>query len=302
MPRPKKNGLEYFPLDVDFFNDIKVRRIKKDCGASSISVLLCLLCNIYRDDGYYIGWNEDVGFVIAETIGVTEGAVHEIIIKATNVGFFNKNLFVKYQILTSRGIQKRYENIVKILNRKQNNILSNYNLLINSEETGVNSEESTQSKEKKKKFIEDTNVSSSRDSKAAGKQKINYEHDSKYYQAAKWLSEQTVDKSSRTMRKPTEPNLQNWADIFRLMKERDKIPWGDIRETLSWAVKDSFWREQILSAGNFRKHYNQLVAKMQNQGGDIFDGYNNGNNSKGNTGGANTNIPENYEGKLGNYL
>ncbi|XOD69323.1 MAG: Lin1244/Lin1753 domain-containing protein [Flavobacteriales bacterium AspAUS03] len=28
------------------------------CGANSISVLLYLLCNIYREQRYYIGWHE----------------------------------------------------------------------------------------------------------------------------------------------------------------------------------------------------------------------------------------------------
>ncbi|MCS2285181.1 DUF4373 domain-containing protein [Bacteroides fragilis] len=46
MARPTKQGIEYFSLDVDFFSDIKVRRISKACGPASTSILICLLCNI----------------------------------------------------------------------------------------------------------------------------------------------------------------------------------------------------------------------------------------------------------------
>ena len=107
MARPTKQGIEYFSLDVDFFSDIKVRRISKACGPASTSILICLLCNIYRDKGYYIEWDEDLPFVVADTIGTTEGAVEEVVKKAVQVGFFDKSLFDQYRILTSNGIQNR---------------------------------------------------------------------------------------------------------------------------------------------------------------------------------------------------
>ena len=104
MARPTKQGIEYFSLDVDFFSDIKVRRISKACGPASTSILICLLCNIYRDKGYYIEWDEDLPFVVADTIGTTEGAVEEVVKKAVKVGFFDKSLFDQYRILTSNRL------------------------------------------------------------------------------------------------------------------------------------------------------------------------------------------------------
>lgn len=112
MARPTKQGIEYFSLDVDFFSDIKVRRISKACGPASTSILICLLCNIYRDKGYYIEWDEDLPFVVADTIGTTEGAVGEVVKKAVQVGFFDKSLFDQYRILTSNGIQNRFKSAV----------------------------------------------------------------------------------------------------------------------------------------------------------------------------------------------
>jgi hypothetical protein len=92
--------------------------------------------------------------------------------------------------------------------------------------------------------------------------KKQYDHDDKYYLAAKWLSEHAIENSPRKMREPTETNLQSWADTFRLMETADHLPWDDIRDVLAWTVKDSFWKKNILSAGTFREKYNQLVAKM----------------------------------------
>ena len=112
MARPTKQGLEYFSFDTDFFSDVKIRRISRACGPASTSILICLLCNIYRDKGYYITWDENLPFVVADTIGTTEGAVEEVVKKAIQVGFFNKEMFDKYKILTSNGIQNRFKSAV----------------------------------------------------------------------------------------------------------------------------------------------------------------------------------------------
>lgn len=112
MARPVKQGLEYFSFDVGFFSDVKIRKISRACGPTSTSILICLLCNIYQDKGYYIQYDEDLSFVVADTIGTTEGAVEEVIKKAIQVGFFDKELFEKHKIITSNGIQNRFKSAV----------------------------------------------------------------------------------------------------------------------------------------------------------------------------------------------
>lgn len=112
MARPAKQGLEYFSFDTDFFSDVKIRKIARACGPTSTSILICLLCNIYRDKGYYIPWDEDLSFVVADTVGTTEGAVKEVVAKAVQVGFFDKDLFEREKILTSNGIQTRFKSAV----------------------------------------------------------------------------------------------------------------------------------------------------------------------------------------------
>jgi hypothetical protein len=122
--RPAKQGIDYFPIDVGFFTDVKVRKISRACGASSTSILICLLCNIYKDDGYYILWDEDLPFVIADTVGVSEGAVKEVLLKALQVEFFSRDMYEKYNILTSNGIQKRF--FLATYQRKETSIIKDY--------------------------------------------------------------------------------------------------------------------------------------------------------------------------------
>lgn len=135
MARPKKQGLEYFSFDTDFFSDIKIRRISRACGPASTSILICLLCNIYKDKGYYIEWDENLSFVVADIVGTTEGAVEEVVKKAIQVGFFNKELFDKYQILTSNGIQNRFKSAVK--RREEIEYVADYLVSDNKNEVSV---------------------------------------------------------------------------------------------------------------------------------------------------------------------
>lgn len=159
MGRPTKQGIDYFPLDVGFFNDLKIRKISRACGSQSSSILICLLCNIYKSNGYYIVWDKDMPFVIADEVGVTEGAVNEVVIKAVQVGFFSEELFKKHNILTSSGIQKRY--ILATYQRKERLLNEEYLVFHTNNQVSCTNNpiicvDSTQRKENKKEKKENT--------------------------------------------------------------------------------------------------------------------------------------------------
>lgn len=154
MARPIKQGLSYFPFDVSFFSDRKVRKIIRGCGPVAPTILICLLCTIYEDQGYYILWDEELPFDIADTIGVSEGAVKELIKKAIDVDFFDKEMYERQHILTSRGIQSRFKESTR--KRKDVTIKKEYWIIddnneINDADNSVNDTDNEQSKEKKTK-------------------------------------------------------------------------------------------------------------------------------------------------------
>lgn len=157
MARPKKQGLDYFPLDSQFLSDIKVRKIMRAQGANAISVLISLLCNIYKDEGYYIRRDDDVSFLIADEVGVKEEYVNEVIDKAIQVGFFDENMYEKFHILTSNGIQKRF---LEATDRRKETVFNEdfrinvSNNKINVSNNPVNDNRSTQSKVKESKVKE----------------------------------------------------------------------------------------------------------------------------------------------------
>ena len=58
MARPTKTGLNYFPLDVDFFDDPRVGAVTVEHGTEGQAAVVMLLCAIYRN-GYYIEWTQE---------------------------------------------------------------------------------------------------------------------------------------------------------------------------------------------------------------------------------------------------
>ncbi|MBZ0324278.1 Lin1244/Lin1753 domain-containing protein [Enterococcus casseliflavus] len=158
MARPTKKGLDYFPLDVDFLSDLKVRRIIKACGKEAVHILVALLANIYRDEGYYVLWDDDLAFLVADEVGTKEGTVEELVRKAVQVKFFDKDIFDKYSVLTSKGIQNRY--ILATKERKKvelefkyllTNEVNRSNISINGRNNPVNQGNNQQSKVKESK-------------------------------------------------------------------------------------------------------------------------------------------------------
>lgn len=127
MARTSKQGLDYFPMDIDMFNDIKIRKLIKYQGGKSISIFTLLLCNIYKN-GYYIEWDEELPFICSELTGFDEAYISEVIKTCLTLGLFSKQLFDEEGVLTSRGIQERYGRICVLCRRVCN--ITDYNLLV----------------------------------------------------------------------------------------------------------------------------------------------------------------------------
>lgn len=113
MPRPNKTGLDYFPLDVDIFEDEKISAISGEFGIKGEITVIKLLCAIYRN-GYFILWNDLLKFKLLRSLpGMSSELIESIVNRLVLWDFFDRNLFDSVKVLTSRGIQKRYFEAVK---------------------------------------------------------------------------------------------------------------------------------------------------------------------------------------------
>lgn len=59
------------------------------------------------------------------------------------------------------------------------------------------------------------------------------------------------------------PNLESWANTFRLMMERDGRKGKEIQDVILWCQQDSFWYKNILSADKLRKQFDRLLLDMK---------------------------------------
>lgn len=149
MARPIKESLNYFPLDTGFFGDRKIKRLLKTFGGKGTTVYTFLLCEIYRDKGYFLQWDENYPEDIADALGAgfTSSLVSEVLALCLKIGLFDSDLFSSLSILTSTGIQKRYISAKETISKKRYNpdelLFTDYSLLseINGSLTPLNAVE-----------------------------------------------------------------------------------------------------------------------------------------------------------------
>ena len=149
MARISKPGLDYFPLDVNFLQDRKVRRISCRHHAAGIAALTSLLCLIYKEKGYYVLWNKDTLFDIAQEACCEEEEMQAIIDDCLSVGLFDTYIYKEYGVLTSQAIQEQYHKIIIDSRRKYKLPLENFWMIKEEKEANDNEEETKETKERK---------------------------------------------------------------------------------------------------------------------------------------------------------
>lgn len=168
MARPVKEGLDYFPLYVDIFEDEKIEAISGEFGIKGEIIVVKLLCAIYKK-GYFILWSD---LIIAQMLkrlpGISKDLLNNVVERLVLWEFFDKDLFHSAGILTSEKIQ---ENFFEATRRRKSpkptlyvldkflendnsieNDVNGVNVDINTQAKGVNVDINTQSKEKESKL------------------------------------------------------------------------------------------------------------------------------------------------------
>ena len=152
MARPTKRGLDYFPMDC--IQDDNLTFIEAKHGIEGFGILIKIWQKIYRNDGYYMQWNEQNMYLFAREIAVSIDVISSVVNTCLlpNISIFNADKYEQYGILTSTGIQKRWLSIVKSSKRKGVQIDVKFDLLeltpvetlLTPVETTVYTSESTQ--------------------------------------------------------------------------------------------------------------------------------------------------------------
>ena len=256
--------------------DEKIQFVSARFGMKGEAITIRLLCRIYRN-GYYLDWNDDMALLFAKGVGdgVQHSCVNDVVYELLKRGFFDKSIFERFSILTSRGIQKRYfEATVRrkkvIVNPDfllidtscyQNIVLCKHDVY-NSGQNANNSEkiadifqQSKVKESKVKKTKEDHGVSSEPPFSDFQKQALELSElllISHRAEIPDYLSGK--DKSV----------IPKWAaDIEKLIRIDNKSP-ERIRQVILWVkTKGNFWFANIQSGKKLRERYETLWAQMQ---------------------------------------
>lgn len=117
MARPKKSGLSYFPLDTDFFEDNKIRILKARYGNDGMILYIYLLCGIYKE-GYYMQVDDDFEYILSDDLGMDQNKAKQVLNFLLSRSLFDNTLFQSDKVLTSAGIQRRFQLAIKERARK----------------------------------------------------------------------------------------------------------------------------------------------------------------------------------------
>lgn len=163
MARPQKEGLDYFPLDVDIDQDDKIVLIEAQHGVEGFGVVIKLLMKIYKNS-YFYEWTEKEQLLFSKRVNVNINEVNAIIADCVKWELFDKKMLETSGILTSKGIQKRYlmatsrrqrveiEDKYLLLDEKEVNEYKNLVIInINDNNNEVNEDINPQSKVKESK-------------------------------------------------------------------------------------------------------------------------------------------------------
>lgn len=112
MSRPKKENLDYFPFDVDFFSDKKIKILKAKFGADGIAVYLYILCEIYHN-GYFAEYDEDFVLMLSDFFNFSESKTRQILAYLLNRSLLVSILVESVTVITARSVQRRYQEAKK---------------------------------------------------------------------------------------------------------------------------------------------------------------------------------------------
>lgn len=133
----KKDGFQYYKVDTDRYDDVRIRKLRRSYGTKGISVYDYLLAQVYRHNGCYAIFDDDCVFGVSEYFDIKEDVVRTIVGYCGDVGLFNKDLLDRDSVITSHAIQVRYIEMCKAARRTSADIPKAYVLIEEDESFGI---------------------------------------------------------------------------------------------------------------------------------------------------------------------
>lgn len=113
MARPRKEGMNYFPHDVDSSNDEKIEAMTGAFGAAGYAFYFILLERIFRSSSFELAIPDEATIkILAKKCLTTPKMFMPMLAWALKVGLFDNEAYTKRRVLTSDGIKKRTKPVI----------------------------------------------------------------------------------------------------------------------------------------------------------------------------------------------
>jgi hypothetical protein len=248
-------------------------------------VIYFFLCQkVYGSNGYFYPWCYDDSATTARKIGggASAKSVEETVRYCFQIGLFDEGLFEGWNILTSRGIQKRYTQVA--LTRTYKTVIAEYWLLSGEESAGLDfralnpnydpvksnydpvKSNYSDSKVKESKVKEETSVPeppTPPDDMPKGKPKVptTFGKNSAEMRLCRYLAKE-MRVNNPTCKIPGSPDkAQPWCKQFDLMLRLDGHTYDEIIDMIDFSQWHPFWKKNILSPGSLRDKWDRLVLE-----------------------------------------
>ena len=211
-----KEAFDFFPLDVHLSD--KMELIEAEFGLIGFAVIVKLWMRIYGSRGYYCEFDEEVALMFSHKTGVGVNAVSEILNAAFKRGIFDKTLYEKYKILTSKGIQER---CMKMCSRRKRFEVEKKYLLISVPDSFENvyiKGENVNISEENVYIFTQSKVKERKESKV-NKSKVNEvpeaeEHKDLKHKYGKYNNVLLTDEEIKQLREKLPKDLEKWIEKF----------------------------------------------------------------------------------------
>lgn len=155
MARPLKEGLDYFPHDVDSSSDDKLETLEAVYGNDGYAAYFKLLERIYRNGGKIFISDAETMQKYSKRCNIADFMHFEKMINTmAKIGLFNEIIWKDAKALTSNGILKR----VQIVTDKRVKMKERHSSRVSAAETQQKVHKVKERKEKKRKALPPKNT------------------------------------------------------------------------------------------------------------------------------------------------
>ncbi len=281
MARPKKIGLEYFPLDCQM--DDKIEMLEAEHDLIGFAVYIKLLQQIYQTENGEL----DMSIVfrwktLGKTLGIPAENLRKMVETMLEIGLFHRKTFEERNVLTSSGVKKRIEKVdeLRTKDRRRKEIAISEGETaetetIPPENESIPPEKPRKSTQKEKEKEIDTNVSIK--GKENGKETSLEEEGEVAAGAAPPIeSEEDLKKKKEKAAQTEAANFKAFTDAYYLFYEKkvgvppnftpaDGVAAAKLHKYLAKASTDKSDQGALNSLNFIFHHWDKLEPYLQDQ-------------------------------------